>query len=632
MNNGFVKVSAATPVIRVADVKFNTESIISCIKEAEGIGAKVLVLPELCITGYTCGDLFWQKTLLNAAENALEAIINATKGRDILIFAGLPVQVGNDLYNCGAAVYDGELLGVIPKTHIPNYGSYYEKRYFSSGSGEYNIISLAGQETVFGTNLLFRHRFLPQLTVACEICEDLWSPVTPSASAAVAGASVIVNLSASDESVTKDEYRRKLITGQSAKLVCGYIYADAGDGESTQDAVFAGHSIICENGDLLVENLTESGIIATELDVYKLEYERRKIGAFTGDNSYEIVEWGDKLSETVLTRKYPRLPFVPEKPEELGKRCERVLQLQSLGLKKRIQHTGAKKLVVGVSGGLDSTLTMLVCAETLKMLGRSASELIAITMPGFGTTARTRSNAEMLAELLGAEFRTIPIGETTLSHFRDIGHSPADHDVVYENAQARERTQVLMDVANGCGGIVVGTGDMSELALGWATYNGDHMSMYSVNSGVPKTLVRRLVSYTAEIRPELTEVLNSILNTPVSPELLPAVDGEIAQITEDLVGPYELHDFYLYYGIRWGFEPKKVLRLAKYVFKDQYSDAVIIKWLKTFYRRFFNQQFKRSCLPDGPKVGTLTLSPRSDWRMPSDASSALWLSELEGLE
>lgn len=632
MNNGFVKVCAATPVIRVADVDFNTKSIIGCIDEAEKRGAKILALPELCVTGYTCSDLFMQRTLLDAAENALSAIADATKMRDMLVFVGLPVRLGGKLYNCAAVLYEGEILGVVPKTNIPNYGSYYEKRYFISGRGESRSVKISGRETVFSTKLLFRHKNIPQLVAACEICEDLWVPVNPSASAAVAGATVIVNLSASDESLAKDKYRRELTSGQSARLVCGYIYADAGEGESTQDSVFTGHSLICENGAVLAENLNDSGIISSEIDVYKLEFERTRLGTFEGDPGFQVIEWGGDLQETELTRLYPTMPFVPDAPNERAERCERALYLQCLGLKRRIQHTGAKRLVVGVSGGLDSTLTVLVCAEALKMLGRPTADLLAITMPGFGTTVRTKSNAEKLANVLGAEFRTISIGEAAMLHFEDIGHSPEVHDVVYENAQARERTQVLMDIANGCGGIVIGTGDMSELALGWATYNGDHMSMYCVNGSVPKTMVRYLVGYVADTNPELTEVLTSILDTPVSPELLPAINGEISQKTEDLVGPYELHDFFLYYGIRWGFEPKKVLRLAKYVFKFKYDDHTIIKWLKTFYRRFFNQQFKRSCLPDGPKIGTLTLSPRSDWRMPSDASSALWLKELEDME
>ena len=632
MKDGFVKVAAATPVIRVADVEFNTKSIIECIEKASEKGTKVLAFPELCVTGYTCGDLFFQKTLLDASERGLIEIAEATKGKDMLVFVGAPLRVEGNLYNCAVAMFDGRIEGVIPKVNIPNYGSYYEKRYFVSGqygSEVFKETCIGDEKYEVNNNWMFRHHRLKELAVACEICEDVWVPNPPSVGLAMKGATVIVNLSASDESVTKDDYRRALISGQSARLVCGYIYADAGEGESTQDGVFAGHSIIAENGHILAESDTDSGIIYTELDVLKLDYERRRMGTFTGEHGDLYCVEAGEFTATTLTRKFPKLPFVPADPDARAKRCERAIYLQCLGLKKRVQHTNTKKLVVGVSGGLDSTLTMLVCAETLKMLDRPASDLVAITMPGFGTTTRTKSNAEELSEVLGAEFRTIPIGETTLKHFEDIGHDPENHDVVYENAQARERTQVLMDIANGCGGMVIGTGDLSELALGWATYNGDHMSMYAVNGSVPKTMIRYLVGYIADTNPALTHVLRSILDTPVSPELLPAVNGEISQKTEDLVGPYELHDFFLYYAVRWGYEPKKVYRIAKYAFEGEYDGETILKWLKTFYRRFFSQQFKRSCMPDGPKIGTLTLSPRSDWRMPSDAAAELWLCELE---
>ncbi|MBQ6540039.1 MAG: NAD(+) synthase, partial [Oscillospiraceae bacterium] len=493
-----------------------------------------------------------------------------------------------------------------------------------------NEIYIGGESFCFSRKWVFRHHSLRELTVACEIGSDLWAPNPPSTELAMKGATVIVNLSAIEEVVTRDDYRRRLIAAHSAKLVCGYICSEAGEGESTQGSVFAGHSIIAENGHILAESTAESGIIYSEIDVLRLDYERRRRGTFTGEymSYYETGE----CTDTVLTRKFPKLPFVPDNPADRAKRCEQAIYLQCLGLKKRVQHTYTKKLVVGVSGGLDSTLAMLVCARTLKMMGRPADDLIAITMPGFGTTARTKSNAEKLSEALGAEFRTIPIGDVTLKHFEDIGHDPEDHSVVYENAQARERTQVLMDIANGCGGLVVGTGDMSELALGWATFNGDHMSMYGVNAGVPKTMMRYLVGYIADTDPELTEVLKSILDTPVSPELLPAENGVISQRTEDIIGPYELHDFFLYYGIRWGFEPKKVYRVAKYAFEGDYDGETILKWLKIFYRRFFAQQFKRTCAPDGPKIGTLTLSPGGDWSMPTDAASALWLKELEDIE
>lgn len=637
MKHGFVKVASATPEVRVADTEYNTQSILAVCRTAAEAGAKLLVLPELCITGYTCGDLFLQPLLLTAAQTALKAVAAGTETLDMLIALGLPIAKGGGLYNCAAVLYKGALLGVVPKSNIPNYSEFYEKRYFVSGAGMAPMeIQLPGfAPAPFGTTVLFRHAQLPQLTVGVEICEDLWVPNPPSVPLALAGATVIANLSASDETVAKDAYRRDLVRGQSARLVCGYVYADAGEGESTQDLVYAGHDLICENGAVLMESAAPSGVICSEIDVLRLDGERRKLGTFAGtENGFLTVAWGGGLKDTALTRYVSRAPFVPEDASRRAQRCEKIIGLQSAGLKRRIVHTGAKKIVVGVSGGLDSTLALLVCARTMDMLNRPREDIVAVTMPCFGTTVRTRSNAELLAEKLGAQLRTVDIMAAVRQHFTDIGHDENVLDVVYENGQARERTQVLMDIANAEEGMVIGTGDLSELALGWATYNGDHMSMYGVNGGVPKTLVRHLVAYTADTCGDaaLACVLESILDTPVSPELLPAEDGEISQKTEDLVGPYALHDFYLYYAVRWGFPPDKVFRLAEYAFQGEYDRGTILKWLKTFYRRFFSQQFKRSCLPDGPKVGTLTLSPRGDWRMPSDASAALWLREVEKLK
>jgi NAD+ synthase (glutamine-hydrolysing) len=634
MKDGFVKVAAVTPAIRVADTAFNAKSIIDAMLSAAAKGVRVAVFPELCVTGYTCGDLFGQRTLLDGALDALAEICSSSRGLDMLCAVGLPVDFRGSLYNCAAVLYDGALLGLVPKVNIPNYGEFYEKRNFVSGAGLDEEIELFGQTVPFTAKLIFEHAELPELMVGVEICEDLWVPAPPSAGLAAAGATVILNPSASDEIVTKDEYRRSLVGSHSARLVCAYVYADAGEGESTQDVVFCGHDLIAENGGILCESTEMSGVLTADVDVLKLDHDRRRMGLFNASRAaYTCVLWGGELTETKLERHIGRNPFVPEDPDKRAARCEKILSLQSAGLKKRVEHTRSEKLVVGVSGGLDSTLAMLVAARALDALGKPRSDLIAVTMPGFGTTQRTRSNADALAESLGAELRVVSIAAAVGQHFADIGHDSADHSVVYENAQARERTQVIMDIANGCSGLVVGTGDLSELALGWATYNGDHMSMYGVNAGVPKTLVRHLVGYCADTCGDaaLAATLRDVLATPVSPELLPAQDGEISQKTEDLVGPYELHDFYLYYAVRWGFPPEKVLRMARYVFADTYDDATILHWLKTFYRRFFSQQFKRSCLPDGPKVGSLTLSPRGDWRMPSDAVSALWLDRLEKL-
>ncbi len=635
MKDGFVKVAVAVPEIRVADPEYNAAAVCALIGQADEAGAQLVVFPELCLTGYSCGDLFLQRRLLEAAREALGRVAERTRGLGLLAVVGLPLAGRGGLYNVAAFVHDGRVLGFVPKQNLPNYAEFYEKRHFLPGSAAgFDTVPFGGEDVPFGGDLAFRHRTLPELVVAAELCEDLWAPKPPSIELALAGATVICNLSASDELVTKDEYRRQLVQQQSGHLVAGYLYAGAGEGESTQDVVYTGHSLICENGALLAELQDATGLALTELDLQRLEHDRRRMGSFTGGRALRLIDWGGEARETALTRYISRTPFVPEDPARRDGRCRKILSLQAAGLKTRVRHTGAKKLVIGVSGGLDSTLALLVAATALDALGRPRSDILAVTMPCFGTTRRTRSNAEQLAERLGAELRVVDIKAAVDQHFLDIGHDPARQDVTYENAQARERTQVLMDLANEHGGLVVGTGDLSELALGWATYNGDHMSMYGVNASVPKMLVRHLVRYYADTTPDraLAAVLLDVLDTPVSPELLPPSGGEIAQKTEDLVGPYELHDFFLYYVLRWGFEPKKIDRLARYAFAGVYDGETIRRWLCAFFRRFFAQQFKRSCLPDGPKVGSVALSPRGDWRMPSDASRAAWQAQLDALQ
>ncbi len=636
MKDGFIKVAAATPEIRLADCKFNGEQIVRAIEAAQAQGAKVLVFPELCLTGYTCGDLFLQDLLLRAAEEALQSVMKQTADKDILCLVGLPLRRESRLYNCAAVFCRGELLGVVPKRNIPNYSEFYELRHFSPAGDGIEWITLAGQEVPFGQNLLFCCRELPEFVVAAEICEDLWVPQSPSIRHAAAGATILANLSASDETIGKSDYRRMLVEAQSAKLVCGYLYADAGEGESTTDLVFSGHNLIGENGAILAESaLFQNGILYSEIDVQRLMSERRRMNTYPAvpAEEYLRVAFSMPLAETALTRRVEMRPFVPEDGADRKKRCESIFAMQVNGLKKRLAHIGAKTAVIGISGGLDSCLALLVTVKTMDALHRSRKDILAVTMPCFGTTKRTKTNAEILCERLGVTFRTVEISESVLLHLRDIEHPTDVYDAAYENAQARERTQVLMDLANQTGGIVIGTGDLSELALGWATYNGDHMSMYGVNASIPKTLVRYMVDYVARDAGDakLFEVLMDILDTPVSPELLPAKDNEIAQKTEDLVGPYELHDFFLYQVMRMGFAPAKVYRLAVYAFRGVFSPDVIKKWLRTFYWRFFAQQFKRSCLPDGPKVGSVTLSPRGDWRMPSDACVRLWLDEVENL-
>ena len=637
MKDGFIKVAAGTPKIRVADCRWNAEQCFTLMREAYHQGVRVLALPELCLTGYTCGDLFFQDTLRRGAEEGLSTILEATKHLDMITALGMPVSCNDKLYNCAVVIHRGKVLGVVPKTYLPNYGEFYEARWFTPGrEGMGESVTLCGQIYPLG-QAVFRCESMPNLVLGVEICEDLWAPIPPSVSLAGAGATLLLNLSASDEVVGKAEYRRNLVTSQSARLVCGYIYADAGEGESTTDLVFAGHNLIAENGALLAQRRFSTGLTISEIDVDKLTYERRRMTTYKPEAGWGCNEVTFPLepATTTLTRPISPTPFVPEDQEDRAARCEEILKISALGLKKRLEHTGAKTAVVGLSGGLDSTLAILITTIAMKLLDRPANHIVAVTMPCFGTTDRTRDNAVELAQRLGATLMRIDISRSVASHFSDIGQPMDRHDITFENGQARERTQVLMDIANQTSGLVVGTGDLSELALGWCTYNGDHMSMYGVNASIPKTLVRHLVSYVcgdkAEEDPALSHVLADILDTPVSPELLPAVGGQISQRTEDLVGPYELHDFFLYYAIRWGFSPKKTLRLAEEAFGSRYERPILLHWLKNFYRRFFSQQFKRSCLPDGPKVGSVSLSPRGDWRMPSDAAASLWLEELEQL-
>lgn len=654
MKDGFIKVAACTPEIQVADVDFNVDKIISQLEKCREEGVKVAVFPELCITGYTCQDLFFQNALLDKAMEGVVKIAKTTADSDMLVAVGVPVRANGKLYNCAAVIQDGEVRAFVPKTHLPNYNEFYEARHFAPYRGECAAIDLReyGQLEFIPPmeQTVFVCEEIPELVVGFELCEDLWVADPVSNYLAKSGATLICNLSASDEVIGKDSYRRQLVSNQSARLVAGYIYCSAGDGESTQDMVFSGHNIIAENGSILAESrLFENGITISEIDFKKLAFERRKISTYPESNSV----W-DQLNEiykpyfldvlpvdyitfdmcdTKLTRKFSKTPFIPANQAERNERCHLILQMQSHGLMKRIAHTHSKTVVIGISGGLDSTLALLVCVMAMDLLKRPHTDIVAVTMPCFGTTKRTRSNAEILCDALGVTFREVDISKAVLQHFEDIGHDFNDHSVVFENGQARERTKVLMNIANQVSGMVVGTGDLSELALGWATYNGDHMSMYGVNASIPKTLVRHIVQYYGDTctSDTLRDVLYDILDTPVSPELLPTDESgtEMTQKTEDLVGPYELHDFFLYYGIRWGFEPSKVKRLAKYAFEGDYPDEVIDKWLKTFYRRFFSQQFKRSCLPDGAKIGSVTLSPRGDWRMPSDAVAKLWLEDID---
>ncbi len=637
MQDGFIKAAAVTPHSKVADVEHNCGEIERLMREAAEYGAKVIVFPELCLTGYTCQDLFLQPLLLQAAREGLKRLVKASSGIDALVFVGLPLEKDGKLYNVAAALKEGRLLAFIPKKFIPNYSEFYEARHFAAGSEAAEPFLFDGNQVLFGQNILFCSEEPEGIQIAAEICEDLWVPNSPSTSHALSGANLIVNLSASNEVIGKEEYRRLLVKSASAKLVCGYVYASAGDGESTQDLVFSGHNLIAENGALLGETeCFENRTLYGDIDIARLRAERRRMNTFASNTDFALhkIAIGFKKELCRLERTFPSRPFVPLDDTEKERRCERILTMQAAGLQKRFAHTGSRSAVIGISGGLDSTLALLVTVRAFDRLHKKREDIIAVTMPCFGTTDRTYQNACELTRQLGVSLREIPIADAVRQHFADIGHEESNHDVVYENSQARERTQVLMDISNQTDGLVIGTGDMSELALGWATYNGDHMSMYGVNAGVPKTLVKHLVAHYARTCREetLASVLRDVLDTPVSPELLPPKDGVISQRTEDLVGPYELHDFFLYYMLRFGYEPKKIYRIAKQAFAGEYEAAVIIKWEKVFYRRFFSQQFKRSCLPDAPKVGSAAVSPRGDLRMPSDAVGKLWLEQLAQLD
>ena len=635
MKHGFINLSAGVPEVSVAAPTKNAESICRLIDEAYEKNAAVLTLPEFSVTGYTCSDLFFSDSLIKSAERAVESIIEHTKGKKMLVFVGVPVSAYGKLYNCAAVVSNGELLGLVPKTNIPNYSEFYELRHFTPAPETDSVVRFCGRDVNFGVHQIFSCAEMPSLRVSAEICEDMWVADTPSTHHAMAGATVIVNLSASNETVCKDAYRKMLVTSASGKLICAYVYADAGVGESTTDIVFSGHSMIAQNGAVTAETLPFAGeygksrIITSVCDLMHLEHDRRRMNTVKPEyaEKYTVTEFSLDIKETDITGIINPRPFIPGGREDKKAVCSRITDIQAAGLAKRIRASHAKGCVVALSGGLDSTLALLVTAKAFDMLGLSHKAITTVTMPCFGTTSRTRSNAEIMALELDTSFRCIDIKEAVDIHFRDIGHDPSDLSVVYENSQARERTQIIMDIANADGSLVIGTGDLSELALGWATYNGDHMSNYGVNAGVPKTLVRHIVSYFADEAEEggkesLARVLRDVLATPVSPELLPAKDGEIAQKTEDIVGPYDLHDFYLYHFMRWGETPDKIMREAEAAFADEFDSETIKKWLNIFLRRFYTQQFKRSALPDGPKVGSAALSPRGDWRMPSDADGS----------
>lgn len=633
MKDGFITVAAATPEVVVADCVANTHNILEQVHALEAQHAKLMVFPELCITGYTCSDLFWQDKLLDAAQDALVTLAHETAAVDALIVVGLPLRVKGKLMNVAAALNRGCVLGFVPKQNLPAYNEFYEARHFCAGSACDGTVAIDGVDVPVGANLLFTCSTMPNFVVALELCEDLWVPCPPSINHALAGATVIANLSASDEMIGKNSYRKALVSGQSGRLVCAYLYATAGLGESTTDLVFGGQNMVAENGAVLAQSdLFANEAAITQIDVNRLAAERRRMSTYPKADAagYTVIPFEVDCEETVLTRDIVADPFVPQDPELLAHRCEEILTIQAQGLRKRLEHTQAKTAVVGISGGLDSTLALLVMARSFDLLGKDTRDIIAVTMPGFGTTDRTYTNACSMVCKVGATLKEVSIASAVEQHFSDIGHDISNHDVTYENAQARERTQILMDIANQTNGLVVGTGDLSELALGWATYNGDHMSMYGVNSSVPKTLVRHLVRHVADTcgNEALSKVLIDVLETPVSPELLPPEDGVISQKTEDLVGPYELHDFFLYHMLRLMYAPSKIYRLACRAFDGRYDAATILKWLKTFYQRFFTQQFKRSCLPDGPKVGSVAVSPRGDLRMPSDAQARIWLDDL----
>ena len=628
MKDGFIKVAAGTPEIQVTNCEYNADAIIAMIKRAEQDEVKVLVLPELTIVGYTCGDLVLSTALTDAAMRALERITRATEGSDMVVAIGVPIVFGHLLYNCAAIVQNGRVLGVIPKTHLGNYGEFYEKRTYAAALETIEEMELFGQKAPFGNRLVFCCREMPLFNIGVEICEDLWAAVPPSTLLADCGASILLNLSASDEAVSKVDYRRLLVQSQSSRTNSAYVFCSAGTGESTTDVVFSGHDMVCENGVFLAEAKPfGAGYCVTEIDLEFLSRERRRFARKLFNNTDVMrIPFSMQVAETKLTRVFWKTPFVPDTAENATTRFHQVLAIQSHGLSQRIKHTNAKKLLIGISGGVDSTLALLVSKEALRLLNRPAEDVIAVTMPCFGTSARTKANAEKLCGALGIPLREIQIGESVKRHLADIDHPLDVHDAAYENAQARERTQVLMDLANMYGGLVIGTGDLSELALGFATYNGDHMSNYGVNADVPKTLIRAMLRDIARVAdPALSEVLLDIVDTPVSPELLPTKDGVITQVTEDIVGPYELHDFFLYHMLRRGASKQKMLRLATYVFAGDYDDETIEKWYTLFIRRFFAQQFKRNCIPDGPRIGNVALSPRGDWRMPSDAQPNAFL-------
>lgn len=660
MEHGFFRAACASPAVTVADCDANAAAIVALAKEAAAAGARLVVFPELCITAYTCGDLFLQRTLLDGATDALKTIMRETADTDALVLVGLPFMHRGALYNCAALLFRGNVIALVPKSYIPAYGEFYERRHFTPAAQEVQQVHIDGENAhvPFGTNILIADKANPLFVLGTEICEDLWVPLPPSVHAALAGATVIANLSASNEVIGKADYRRMLVASQSARLAAAYLYADSGSDESTTDLVFAAHNLLAENGTVLAEStLFSQGITYADFDLERLAQERKRMTTFADCGRNEPHDFvtvtidssgTKKAADTaqVLLRTVAPRPFVPDDTACRAERCRAVIALQAQGLAKRLRHLNCRCAVIGLSGGLDSTLALLVTVRAFERCGLAPSLIRAVTMPCFGTTDRTYRNARTLATEIGAALMEIPIADAVRQHFKDIGHDENVHDITYENCQARERTQVLMDVANAYNGIVIGTGDLSELALGWATYNGDHMSMYGVNASVPKTLVRHLVTSFADeaethARPALAAVLRNILDTPVSPELLPPDGTDIAQKTEELVGPYELHDFFLYYALRFGFSPAKIFFLAEQAFitqpesrgeKPPYDKAAIKTWLVSFYRRFFAQQFKRSCLPDGAKVGTVSLSPRGDWRMPSDASARLWLKQAEALE
>jgi NAD+ synthase (glutamine-hydrolysing) len=645
---GFLRVAVVVPAVQVAHIRYNTQVIIDALRDAAARGCQLALFPELCITGYSCGDLFYQSLLQQQASEALQTIAQATEQHRIAAVVGFPLEIGGKLYNCAAFLNEGTVLGIVPKTYLPNTNEYYEERWFSSSKNSTLNIAHIGKNAIpFGTDLLFSAANLPGCMLGIEICEDLWTVQPPSGSMALAGATVLLNLSASDEILGKVEYRRALVQQQAARCLAAYLFAGAGPGESTTDVVFSGHALISENGNILAETERfhfSTQIAVADIDVQRLTHERLRNNSFAEaqpDHSYRNIQFHLPTrimapgQDELLRPDLSPTPFVPANPAARARHCQEIFQIQAVGLAKRLKHTGLTHVTLGLSGGLDSTLALLVTQRAFDMLSLKREGIVAITMPGFGTTNRTLTNSEQLAQSLGITLRKVPIREAVLQHFQDIEHNPNTHDITYENAQARERTQILMDIANQIGGLMVGTGDLSELALGWCTYNADHMSMYHVNAGVPKTLVRYLIEWCAEsvYTGETARVLNDISATPISPELLPLGENEaLLQETETTIGPYLLHDFFIFYAIRHSFAPRKIFWLACLVFQGHHSPIEILSWLRTFYQRFFASQFKRSAMPDGPKVGSVALSPRGDWRMPSDASGALWLHELEMLE